>query len=352
MSEPIRVLHVLNTNSFSGAENVAIQIINLCKHENIESIYCSPQGKIKDTLEKNCINYCLIESLTTKNLKKIINDVKPDVIHAHDRRATLIANMCSKKVPVISHLHGKFNDMKKITLNNIMYSISAINAYKIICVSNSIKKEWIFANFFKNKINIVRNVVNIDTELYKNYALKYDVCFIGRLVYEKNIPRLLKILKKLNDKIPNFKAVICGDGKDREYLIDFIKKNKLHPGIKYLGFVNNSLEYIAQSKLMIMTSRTEGTPMAALEALLLGKPIISTPTDGLAEIIINNKNGFLSNIDDEIINYIENILKDKVLYEKLSSKTLKSSSKINNIDDYKDYFINLYKEIKLESNKN
>ncbi|MFR2721860.1 MAG: glycosyltransferase [Thomasclavelia ramosa] len=52
---------------------------------------------------------------------------------------------------------------------------------------------------------------------------------------------------------------------------------------------------MAKSKLMIMTSRTEGTPMSALESLTLGKPIVSTPTDGLNELITNNINGFLSN---------------------------------------------------------
>lgn len=345
MSEPIRVLHVLNTNSFSGAENVAIQIINLCKHENIESIYCSPQGKIKDALEKNCINYCLIESLTTKNLKKIINDVKPDVIHAHDRRATLIANMCSKKIPIISHLHGKFSDMKRISLNNILYTIAALRVKRIICVSKSINKEWIFSAFFKNKIIIKRNVVNVDKNRYDMLPLKYDICFIGRLVYEKNIPRLLKILKQLTLSNPKFKAVICGDGNEKEFLLNFIEDNNLKQNIKYMGFVNDPLTYIAQSKLMIMTSKTEGTPMGALEALSLGKPVISTPVDGLVELIQNDKNGYLSNNDNEMIKYINKILSDNNCYKKLCISTSNLNLKINNVEEYKKFFIALYKDL-------
>ena len=345
MNKSIKVLHVLNTNTFSGAENVATQIINLCRKEGIESIYCSPIGKIQSALRDRNINYYPIVSLSVKNLKHVIEDFKPDIIHAHDRRATLIACICSKKIPIISHLHGKFMDMKKISLNNIMYSIAALKVNKIICVSNSINQEWILSKFFKNKISIVRNVIEIDTNLYNNLTLKYDICFIGRLVYEKNIPRLLKILKRLNDQNPSFKAVICGDGKEREYLTNFINTNKLNQSIEYKGFVNDPLKYIAQSKLMIMTSRTEGTPMVALESLLLGKPIISTPTDGLTEIIMNKKNGFLSDNDDEIIKYIQSILDNEKLYEQLCLEVMKFNLKINDVTEYKNYFISLYKNI-------
>lgn len=345
MSEPIRVLHVLNTTTYSGAENVACQIINLCYKEKIDSIYCSPRGKIQETLENRNIRYCLIDSLSVDNLKKIISDFKPNIIHAHDRKATLVVCLCSKKIPIISHLHGKFNDMKKITLNNIVYSIAALRVRKIICVSKSINKEWIFSKFFKNKIIIKRNVVDIDVNNYCITELKYDVCFIGRLVYEKNIPRLLKILKELKLSNPQFKAVICGDGKEKEFLLNYIKENKLNQNIEYMGFVNDPLTYIAQSKLMIMTSRTEGTPMGALEALSLGKPIISTPVDGLVELIQNDKNGFLSNNDNEIICYITKILSDKKYYEKLCACTLRLNSEINNVEEYRDFFVTLYKNL-------
>lgn len=345
MSEAIRVLHVLNTSKYSGAENVACQIIKLCCNENFNSIYCSPKGKIKEALEKRDINYCLIDNLSVNSLKKIINDYNPHIIHAHDRRATLIACLCTKKIPIISHLHGKFDDMKRITLNNILYTIAALRVKRIICVSKSINKEWSFSIFYKNKIMIKRNVVNVDKNKYNLLPSKYDICFIGRLVYEKNIPRLLNILKELALSDPKFKAVICGEGKEKEFLLNFIENNKLEQNIEYMGFVNDPLIYIAQSKLMIMTSKTEGTPMGALEALSLGKPVISTPVDGLVELIQNGKNGYLSNDDNEIIEYINKILSDSNCYKKLCINTLNMNLKINDVEEYKKFFITLYKDL-------
>lgn len=345
MNKKMRILHILATDRYSGAENVGCQIINLCKNEDIEFYYCSPRGPIENTLKEKQINYYPIESLTKKNIANVIKELKPDIIHTHDRRATLRACLCFNNIPIISHLHGKFEDMKKISINNIIYSLTAIRAKKIICVSNSIKKEWNFSKYFEKKIIVKRNVISINVANYNNEKIKYDICFVGRLVYEKDIPRLIRILTDLKECMPSFTAVICGDGNEREFLINAIKTNNLEGNVEFLGFVNDPLKYIAQSRVMIMTSRTEGTPMAALECLSLGKPIVSTPTDGLIEIIKNNKNGYLSNNDNELVLHIKNLLENECLYRELVEGVKNENPKINNFNDYAIFFINLYKLI-------
>ena len=85
---------------------------------------------------------------------------------------------------------------------------------------------------------------------------------------------------------------------------------------------------------MIMTSRYEGTPMCALEAIASGVPIISTPTDGLCELIENGKNGYIGYNNTEIVNTILMILNDKRKLQNLHSSTKETNDKINNINNY------------------
>ena len=55
----MKVMHLLQSNRFSGAENVVCQIISMCKDENIEFVYCSQNGQIKEALDERKIKYRL-----------------------------------------------------------------------------------------------------------------------------------------------------------------------------------------------------------------------------------------------------------------------------------------------------
>ena len=135
---------------------------------------------------------------------------------------------------------------------------------------------------------------------------------VGRLVDQKDHLTLLKALNFLKNKL-KFKALIIGKGVNREKIILYIKKNKLTKKIKLIKFQKNPFKYIKLSDLFVLTSRYEGLPNVLLEALTLGKYIISSncPT-GPREILNNGKSGDLFKVGDfkllakKIINYKKN----------------------------------------------
>ncbi|POP30313.1 hypothetical protein C3B58_21965, partial [Lactonifactor longoviformis] len=88
------------------------------------------------------------------------------------------------------------------------------------------------------------------------------------------------------------------------------------------------------SKIMIMTSRFEGTPMCALEAQSLGLPIVSTPTDGLTEIITNGKNGFLSENDDILSEKVCELINNQKLQQKMSNNAMATMKILMNKANY------------------
>ena len=111
------ILHILNTGSFSGAENVVISIINEFQKrniENIELIYVSLEGSIRKRLEKEKIKYEPIKKMSVGEIKRVIKKYNPDIIHAHDFTASIICAVSAKKIPVISHIHNNCPWLKKI----------------------------------------------------------------------------------------------------------------------------------------------------------------------------------------------------------------------------------------------
>ena len=140
----LKVLHLLASNVYSGAENVVCQIIKMFE-DSCDMYYCSPRGTVENTLQDKGVKYIPINNLNKKELKKIYDEYKPDVIHAHDVRASVVASSLCKKCKIISHIHGNDErNMGKITLKSLVYALSVKKFSKIFWVSNSCLEKYYF----------------------------------------------------------------------------------------------------------------------------------------------------------------------------------------------------------------
>lgn len=342
----IRVIHLLASNKFSGAENVVCQIVKMCE-DTCEMFYCSPKGPIENSLKDKGVKYIPINKLTKKELKKIYNEYKPDMIHAHDVRASIVASSFSKKCKIISHIHG--NDerkMGKISLKSLLYALCLKKFSRIFWVSESCLEKYYFKKLATNKSEVLYNIIDVDDliKLSKNDSnnYDYDICFLGRLTEVKNPLRALEIMKDVISKDRAVKCAVIGNGNMFEDCQNFIKENNLAENIEMLGFMKNPYKILSNSKLLLMSSINEGTPMVVLEAFALGVPLVSTPIDGALELIKDEKMGVLYNTNEEAVNHILKIIAADNTETK---KYLCNFSKnYNNQDIYKAKILDAYKQ--------
>ena len=146
---------------------------------------------------------------------------------------------------------------------------------------------------------------------------------------------MVKVLKKVIDKCGNCKVGIIGTG-DLENEVKLLTKELgIEKNIEFLGFKSNPLKILSNAKATVMTSRWEGTPMCALESMALGVPMVSTPTDGLKELITDGVNGFLSDDDQVLAERICVIIQDEKLHAKMSKAQIEKAEEINDINNYK-----------------
>ncbi|MFP3846987.1 glycosyltransferase, partial [Priestia filamentosa] len=103
MDSKVKILHLLQSSHFSGAENVACKIITMFNQEgNIEMAYCSKSGQINEVLNQKKIKFYPMIKLCKKEVKRVLKEFKPDIIHAHDASASVIAASCTSRIPIIS----------------------------------------------------------------------------------------------------------------------------------------------------------------------------------------------------------------------------------------------------------
>ncbi len=287
----MRVLHVLNTGSFSGAENVAITIIKQTK-DRVEGIYVSLDGQIRTVLNEADITFYPVEKLNVSSLRKAIKELKPDIIHAHDFTASVISALCApKSVRVISHLHNNPPWIKSINAKTIAYAAISSRFEKILTVSQAVITEFVLGRIFDSKTEVIGNPIDVSAirnklEVDKDDKIpESDIAFLGRLSLPKNPLRFLDIIKSISEKIPDIRVAMIGDGELRAEIEQKIKELNLEAIVTLYGFQSNPYKYLAKSKVLCMPSLWEGFGLAAIEALALGKPVFAAPVGGLVDIV-------------------------------------------------------------------
>jgi glycosyltransferase involved in cell wall biosynthesis len=341
----MKILHLLSSKNYAGAQNVACQIIHLFDQE-IEMAYCSPIGPIKETLGEKGIAYLPISKLSLYEFKKVLKQYKPDLIHAHDIKASIIAAICSGNIPVISHIHVNAVNMSKISFKSILYACFMKKYKHVLVVSQSIVEDYYFRKALLNKCSVLYNVVD-ENELIEKVnqdALEYDFdcVYLGRFTYQKNPQRLIEIVSKVVKRLPDVKIAFIGSGDLLMEAKELVEERGIGNHVTFTGFLNNPYKLLKASKVMIMSSRTEGTPMVVLEAMLLGVPVVATPVDGIKEIITNEYDGYYYDEDESLVTAICKLLTEEELRKEISKNAYSKGKQMNDLGKYKNCLSDIY----------
>ena len=335
-----RILHVLASNSFSGAENVVCTIIENMK-DKFDMAYCSPKGKIESVLKQRDIKYYGLKKLSYFQLRKVIKEYKPDCIHAHDYSASfLCAFFSSKSIKCISHLHNNWPFATRWNYKTILYRMVLNKFSRIVGVSEKIYEEAVYRDKMQDEYVTIYNYVDASKILKLASRHQdgniYDLFYIGRLTEQKNPLFYIEIVSEIAKEYPNIKAVMIGDGELYSQCLEKIREGNLEKNIKLIGFIDNPYEIIDNSRIGIMPSKWEGFGLTAIESLILGKPVLNSGAGGLGEIFHNDE-FYICRDKEEYIKKVEMLMKDGKEY---NFKNI--TSKYSNIEEWKSKMENLY----------
>lgn len=334
----MKVMHVLNSRIYSGAEKVVCQIIHAFQGE-IEMVYCSPESDIvRQMVEGQGVTYLPMKTMSVSELSRVIREQKPDLIHAHDMRAGFFSALCCGNIPLVSHIHNNAYDARGLSPKTVGYLLAGFRAKHIFWVSQSSFDGYAFHKLFARKSSVLYNVIDTD-EIYTKLSqdsstYDYDLIYVGRLTYQKNPQRLLRLCARLKQDKPDLKVAIVGTGELEEELKTLSQELNLEDTVHFLGFQPNPIKMVAGSKAMILTSRWEGTPMCALEAMALGTPVVSTPSDGMKDLLTDGVSGYLTESDEQMAKDLLKIFTQPEHRQLLAENARK---KFNSLNDGKAY---------------
>jgi len=285
----------------------------------------------------------LIRFMRTENIDCFVANMWPLTV------VSVIANFfCSgfrQKLFLIEHgdLGEEHKNRSKLFkfFQRLSISILYNKAYKVIAVSNGVGEDLISKGLRREKTQVIYNPAypnlaehKLNDEEGKKKWFKEDclkLSCVGHIGKIKNYPNLISAIDILKNKNKiNCQVIIAGEGPERNTIEALIHQKKLTNEITFLGYISNPLSLIEESDLLVLSSNSEGFGLVIVEALSLGKTVVSTDCpSGPAEIIGDNEFGYLCRVDNP------SDLAEKIEY-----------AKENNIDPEK--LINRSKEFSLD----
>ena len=189
----------------------------------------------------------------------------------------------------------------KLYILKIIYKFFIKFTDAAIVTSEFMKEEILKYHLNRDKIFLIRNPISIeetrkDISPIRIGANNLTLIFVGRLVYQKGIDRILHLLTIRK----NIELIVVGEGNFKNRLLKKVKYLNIEDKIRFLGKILKPYDLIAGSDYFILPSRYEGLPNCVLESLALGTPVISTKQ-------IFALNDFKKNIANKSIMLFESI---------------------------------------------
>jgi glycosyltransferase involved in cell wall biosynthesis len=230
-----------------------------------------------------------------------------DLIHSHGYRADVFSWVLSKwcGVPAVSTCHGFVpNDWRLRVYNSL--DTSVLKSFsRVIAVSAGMKDDLVAAGLRADRVEVVTNAVP-EVPAAARARVRQDVRttlgvqdeefvfgYVGRLSEEKGVDYLLQAAASLSNTQASFRVVVVGDGGQRRDLERSARDRGLNGRVVFTGFQSNTEPWLTAMDAFVLPSLTEGTPMALLEAMAAGVPVLASAVGGVPAVITDGENGLL-----------------------------------------------------------
>ena len=287
---------------------------------------------------------------------------KIEVLHVHYAIPHAYAAYMAKKMlqdqgiklPIVTTLHG--TDITLVGSHPFYKSAVEFSINHSDCVtsvSESLKQDTLDLFNIRKEIQVIPNFV--DFTKHSNHSEECErgviaqsheriISHVSNFRPVKRIMDVVKIFEKILNEIPA-KLIMVGEGPDKEKAMEYCAKQGIDDSVKFIGKSNQVFEVLCYSDLFILPSETESFGLAALEAMMMKVPVISSNTGGLSEVNVEGKTGFLfdvGDIDGMAKKSIE-LLKNEDLLEQFKTNAQNEARKFD-LNQIVDRYIAIYQD--------
>lgn len=243
-----------------------------------------------------------------KNLYHKIQEIQPDTVLGYTIKPVIYGSIAAKLAGVIN-INAMITGLGYLFVSNtkkakllqkisvILYKIGLGCANNVIYQNPDDRDEFIRRGIVKeNKCHVVNGSgVNMERFPFSPLPKEFSFLMVSRLLYSKGVMEYFNAAEKVKKQYPDVKFYMLGSIDNKA---DCIPREIVQPFfdmgiIDYLGTSSDVPSIIEKSSVFVLPSYGEGTPRSVLEAMSMGRPILTTDVAGCRQTVTNNENGFL-----------------------------------------------------------
>lgn len=311
----MRILHVIDTLDFGGAEKVLVALANGFVTRHQVTICCLTRiGELARELDSRVATFCMDRGagndyLLPWRLARRIRRSGYDVVHTHNWSVFLEGGIAGvlARVPVLIHtVHGSYRKLEvgavprvKRALRHWLERRVAHRFCRVVAVSDSIREQIPeVVGIDPTRLTTVHNGVADGGATGAPDGQGLTFISVGRFDAIKNHDMMVRAFARVAARYPNARLLLVGDGPQRSAIESLIAELNLRSKVELTGFRSDVAELLMSADVFLMSSRYEGISIALLEAMRAGLPTVATQVGGIPETVLPQRTGLLVPSED------------------------------------------------------
>ena len=303
-------LHIDTARTWRGGQNqVLLTVLGLRAAGARAMLVADPEGELRQRAAEGLELVALspkseMDLSAAWRLSRLIKQVRPDVVHAHDPHGVAMAALAlsmgtSERSPALVASRRVDFHIKQNALSRWKYR--QVNCF--ICSSEAIRHMLVGDGVPESRTTIVYEGIDIERveaapalDLHAELWLPRHAPIVGNvaaLVPHKGQRHLIEAAALVVQKVPDARFVIAGEGELRHQLERLVAEHRLDKHVFLLGFRPDVLSVQKAFDIFAMSSVTEGLGTSLLDAMACAKPIVATTAGGIPEVVVDGQTGLL-----------------------------------------------------------
>jgi glycosyltransferase involved in cell wall biosynthesis len=360
----VRLFQITESLEVGGAERVVVTLANaLAAHHQVSVVCLKRVGTLAESLRADVQVHCIgkregLDPASVIRLARLMRRERPDVMHTHDWGVYLDAMLASAlaRVPVNVHtVHGLYMEQGAGPLARLKRGLRhalerrLAGRGSIVCVSQDLRRH-VAAEVGLNPsaLHAIANGVVVDPEMddppvREQGGMRFIA--VSRLAAVKNLSLMIRAFARADPVARGGELAVVGDGPERPALEALVASLGMSERVRFLGFRKDTDELIRAADVLLLSSISEGIPMAVLEAMKHGRAVIATDVGGVSSVVQDGKTGLLvpSGNEASFQAALEKVYADPALAHALGRAGHARARAEFGIDRMVDAYLNIYR---------